>query len=91
MSASEVEELEHRIDQLSSRAAAIDNSLNRMQKQQAAAGYGLRGDMLAAQASMQTNLQKAQSSMEHGDPVKAKKYADAAAANAETLEQFLGR
>jgi hypothetical protein len=29
--------------------------------------------------------------MEHGDPVKAKKYADAAAANAETLEQFLGR
>jgi hypothetical protein len=40
---------------------------------------------------MKLNLQKAQSSMEHGDPVKAKKYADTAATNAETLEQFLGR
>jgi eukaryotic-like serine/threonine-protein kinase len=91
MSAQEVDELEHRIDQLSARATAINNSLDRMQKQQAASGYGLRGDMVAAQASMKTNLQKAQSSMEHNDPVKAKKYADAATANAETLEQFLGR
>jgi serine/threonine protein kinase len=91
MSAQEVDELEHRIDQLSARATAINNSLDRMQKQQAASGYGLRGDMVAAQASMKTNLQKAQSSMEHGDPAKAKKYADVATANAETLEQFLGR
>jgi predicted Ser/Thr protein kinase len=91
MSTAEVDELEHRIDQLSARAAAINNSLDRMQKQQAASGYGLRGDMVAAQASMKINLQKAQSSMEHNDPVKAKKYADTATANAETLEQFLGR
>ena len=91
MSQQEVDELEHRIDQLSARAAAINNSLDRMQKQQAASGYGLRGDMVAAQASMKLNLQKAQSSMEHNDPVKAKKYADVATANAETLEQFLGR
>jgi hypothetical protein len=91
MSAAEVEELEHRIDHLSSRAAAINNSLDRMQKQQAADGYGLRGDMVAAQASMQTNLAKAQSSMEHGDPVKAKKYADMAETSAATLEKFLGR
>jgi eukaryotic-like serine/threonine-protein kinase len=91
MSQQELDELEHRIDQLSARAAAINNSLDRMQKQQAASGYGLRGDMVAAQASMKLNLQKAQSSMEHNDPVKAKKYADVATANAETLEQFLGR
>lgn len=91
MSTQEVDELEHRIDQLASRAAAINTGLDRMQKQQAASGYGLRGDMVAAQASMKLNLQKAQSSMEHGDPVKAKKYADVAATNAETLEQFLGR
>jgi hypothetical protein len=91
MSQQEVEELEHRIDQLSARAAAINNSLDRMQKQQAASGYGLRGDMVAAQSSMKLNLQKAQSSMEHNDPVKAKKYAELATANAETLEQFLGR
>jgi predicted Ser/Thr protein kinase len=91
MSTQEVDELEHRIDQFSARAAAINNSLDRMQKQQAASGYGLRGDMVAAQASMQLNLQKAQSLMQHGDPVKAKKYLDVATANAETLEQFLGR
>lgn len=91
MSQQEVDELEHRIDQLGSRAAAINSSLDHMQKQQAASGYGMRGDIVAAQASMKTNLQKAQTSMEHNDPVKAKKYADAAAANAETLEQFLGR
>ncbi len=91
MSKEEVDELEHRIDQLSGRAAAINNSLNRMEKQQAASGYGLRGDIVAAQESMLTNLHKAQGYMEHGDPVKAKKYADSAAANAETLEKFLGR
>ncbi len=91
MSTQEVDELEHRIDQLASRAAAINSSLDRMQKQQAASGYGLRGDIVSAQASMKINLQKAQGYMEHGDPVKAKKYADTAATNAETLEQFLGR
>ena len=91
MSPAEVDELEHRIDQLSSRAAAINSSLDRMQKQQAASGYGLRGDIVEAQASMKINLQRAQSSMEHGDPAKAKKYADSAALNAETLEKFLGR
>jgi len=91
MSKEEVDELEHRIDQLSGRAAAINNSLNRMEKQQAASGYSLRGDIVAAQESMVTNLHKAQDYMTHGDPVKAKKYADSAALNAETLEKFLGR
>ncbi len=90
MSPADVEELEHRIDQLSTRAAVINNSLGHLQRQQEAAGYGLRGDMAAAQANMQTNLSKAQSAMERGDAVKAKKYADLAAASAETLEHFLG-
>ncbi len=91
MSPADVDELEHQIDQLSSRAAAINNSLDQLQRQQAASGYGLRGDMVAAQANMQTNLSKAQYAMEHGDPVKAKKYAELASASAETLEHFLGR
>jgi outer membrane murein-binding lipoprotein Lpp len=91
MSPEDVEELEHRIDQLSTRAAAINNSLDRLKRQQEAAGYGLRGDMAAAQANMQMNLSKAQSAMEHGDAVKAKKYTDLASASAGTLEHFLGR
>jgi len=44
-------ELEHQLDQLSSRAAAVNSSLDRLQQQQAAAGYGLRGDMVAKQAT----------------------------------------
>jgi predicted nucleic acid-binding Zn-ribbon protein len=90
MSQAEIDELEHRIDQLSSRAAAANTSLTHLQQQQAAAGYGLRGDMVSAQASMQTNLSKAQSAMERGEYAKATKYADIAAANLETLEHFLG-
>ena len=91
MTPADVEELEDRIDQLSTRVAAINNSLDRLQRQQAGAGYGLRGDMAAAQAAMQMNLSKAQSAMEHGDAVKAKKYTDLASASAGTLEHFLGR
>jgi serine/threonine protein kinase len=91
MPQAEIDALEHRIDQLSSRATAVNNSLNHFQQQQATAGYGLRGDMVSAQASMQTNLSKAQSAMERGEYAKATKYADIAAADLETLEHFLGR
>jgi len=91
MSQAEIDELEHRIDQLSSRAAAANTSLTHLQQQQAATGYGLRGDMVSAQASMQTNLSKAQSAMERGEYAKATKYANIAAADLETLEHFLGR
>jgi serine/threonine-protein kinase len=84
------DELEHEIDQLSSRAAAVNSSLDRLQQQQGNAGYGLRGDMAAKQASMKTNLSKAESAAERGDLPKAKKYADMAASDAEVLEHFLG-
>ncbi len=84
------DELERQIDQLSSRAAAVNSSLDRLQQQQSMAGYGLRGDMAAKQASMKTNLSKAESAAERGDLPKAKKYADMAASEVEALEHFLG-
>jgi eukaryotic-like serine/threonine-protein kinase len=84
------DELEHQIDQLSSRAAAVNSSLDRLQQQQSSAGYGLRGDMVAKQASMKTNLSRAESAEERGDLPQAKKYADMAATDAEALEHFLG-
>ena len=84
------DEVEHQIDQLSSRAAAVNSSLDRLQQQQSAAGYGLRGDMVAKQAGMKTNLSRAESAMQSGDLPKAKKYADMAANDAEALEHFLG-
>jgi serine/threonine protein kinase len=84
------DELEHQIDQLSSRAAAVNSSLDRLQQQQSNAGYGLRGDMAAKQASMKTNLSKAESAIQSGDLPKAKKRADMAENDVEALEHFLG-
>jgi hypothetical protein len=82
--------VEHQIDQLSSRAAAVNSSLDRLQQQQSIAGYGLRGDMAAKQASMKANLSKAESAVEGGDLPTAKKRADMAESDVEALEHFLG-
>jgi serine/threonine-protein kinase len=79
------------VDQLFSRSAAVNSSLERLQEQQAAAGYGLRGDISSRMASMKVNLARAQDALARRDEVKAKKYADIAAADVEVLEKFLGR
>jgi hypothetical protein len=84
------DDVERQVDQLSNRAAAVNGSLERLQQQQSVAGYGLRGDMAARQASMNTNLSKAESAMERGDLATAKKRADMAEGDAEALEHFLG-
>jgi hypothetical protein len=87
--AANLEEVEHEVDQLSSRAAAVDASLDRLQQEQNNAGFGLRGDMVARQASMKNNLAKAQNAMERGDAQKAKKYEGLAQSDVEALEHFL--
>ena len=84
------DEVEHQIDQVSNRAAAVNGSLDRLQQQQTAAGYGLRGDIAAKQASMNTNLSRAENAMQRGDMATAKKYAAMAEGDAEGLERFLG-
>ncbi|HUJ30091.1 MAG TPA: protein kinase [Candidatus Acidoferrum sp.] len=78
-------------DQLSSRASAVNASLDTLQKQQAAAGYGLRGDIVASQQRMQNYLAKAQAALDRQDAAGAKKYLDLAAAEVEKIEKFLGR
>jgi len=89
--AADFDELEHQIDQLSNRAAAVDTSLDRLQQQQNDSGYGLRGDIIAKHASLKNNLAKAQNALERRDAQKAKKYADLAQSDLEALEHFLGR
>ena len=84
-------ELEDEIDQLAARAAGVNQSLDRLKEQQAAAGYGLRGDMAARQESMKINLSRAQDAAEHHDADKAQKYVDKTQADLGVLEQFLGR
>jgi hypothetical protein len=86
----QLDELEKTVDQISNRAAAVNSSLERLQQQQAASGYGLRGDMVEKQASLKSNLFKAEEALQHGDVARTKKYADLASADADVLERFLG-
>jgi predicted nucleic acid-binding Zn-ribbon protein len=86
----QLDELEHEVDQLSNRAAAVNSSLDRLQQEQGASGYGLRGDMVERQASMKANLFKAEEAMQHGDAARTKKYADMVNRDLEVLERFLG-
>jgi hypothetical protein len=88
--AANLDEMEHEMDLLSNRAAAVNGSLDRLQQQQSSAGYGLRGDMAAKQASMKNNLSKAQDAVEHGDAARAKRYMTMAEGDVEALEHFLG-
>jgi hypothetical protein len=88
--AANLDQLETEVDQLSNRAAAVNSSLDRLQEQQGAAGFGLRGDMVARQASMKTNLSKAEDAIQQKDAVRAKKFADLTEREVEALERFLG-
>lgn len=85
-----LDELETQVDQLSNRAAAINTSLDRLQQQQSASGFGLRGDMVARQASMKGNLNKAEEAMQQRDAARTKKYLDLAERDVDALERFLG-
>jgi serine/threonine protein kinase len=89
--AAAVEDNEHRYDDIDSRSAAVSQSLDNIQHQQAAAGYGLRGDIVAAQQHMKTDIAKAQAAMQKHDTQAAKKYLDMAEAELTTIEKFLGK
>jgi eukaryotic-like serine/threonine-protein kinase len=89
--AAAVEENEHRFDDIDSRSAAVSQSLDNIQRQQAAAGYGLRGDIVSAQQRMRTDIGKAQAAMQKQDTKGAKKYLDMAEAELTTIEKFLGK
>jgi predicted nucleic acid-binding Zn-ribbon protein len=89
--AASLDAAERDVDQLSNRAVAINSSLDHLQQQQSASGYGLRGDIAARQANMKNNLAKAQSALQSGDLQRAKKFTDLAQGDVEALEHFLGR
>ena len=88
--AAQAQEIEQKYDDLDSRSTAASQSLDNLQRQQAAAGYGLRGDIVSAQQRMKTDLSKAQYFMQKQDSKNAKKYLDMAEAELQTIEKFLG-
>ena len=69
----------------------MNSSLDTLQRQQQAEGYGLRGDIAAKQSSMKINLAKAQDAIGQNDAARAKRYAGMASTDVEALERFLGR
>jgi eukaryotic-like serine/threonine-protein kinase len=87
----ELDRIEHEIDQLTGRAASVNSSIENLQRQQAAMGVGLRGDVASRLASMKVNLAKAQDAIGRSDVDRAKRYASLADADVEALEKFLGR
>ena len=88
--AAEAEDVEHRYDDIDSRSAAVSQSLDNLKRQQAASGYGLRGDIVSTEQRMKTDLSKAQFAMQKQDTKSAKKYLDMAEAELQTIEKFLG-
>jgi serine/threonine-protein kinase len=89
--AAQADEVEKLYDDIDGRSTAVSQSLDNLQKQQAASGYGLRGDIVAAQQRMKTDISKAQAAMQKQDTKSAKKYLDMAEAELSTLEKFLGK
>lgn len=88
---SKLDELEPQIDQLNNRAAAVNNSLNTMQRSMQKDGLALRGDIVSRQMSMNTNLGKAKQAFGQQDPDRASRYAALTEADVKQLETFLGR
>jgi serine/threonine protein kinase len=89
--AAAADEVEKRYDDIDSRSVAVSQSLDNLKRQQAASGYGLRGDIVATEQRMKTDISKAQFAMQKQDTKSAKKYLDMAEAELQTIEKFLGR
>jgi hypothetical protein len=86
-----LDQLEREVDLLTVRVDAVNNGLDHLQREQARMGVGLRGDMAARQSSMNLNLSRAQQAVSARDAARAQRYRDAAEADVEALEKFLGR
>jgi serine/threonine protein kinase len=86
-----LDDLEHRMDQLSSRAGAAKGSIDKLGSEIAAQGGNLRGDISASEQRMETYLNRAQTAFQNQDAKKTKQYLDEAETEVETLEKFLNQ
>jgi hypothetical protein len=87
----QLQEQRERMMLLAGRVAALRGSLDNLQRQQAASGLGLRGDMAAAKGSMEYLMGEANNSLAAGDTASTKRNLDMAEQQVEKLERFLGR
>jgi eukaryotic-like serine/threonine-protein kinase len=83
-------EVDHEMDQISSREAAANASLDSFQRAQSAQGLQLRGDIVAAQQRMQAYAAKAHSALQAQDVENTRKYLDLMETELGKIEKFLG-
>ncbi len=87
----QMEALRDRMGQMDARVSAVRSSLDNLQRQQAAAGLGLRTDMVAAQQHLLYLMSEAETNIRNQEAASAGKHLDAADAELNKLENFLGR
>jgi hypothetical protein len=87
----EIAKMDDLADQLNARAAAASQSVDTLKQEQQAQGFGLRGDIAAAEERMQMDLAKGNAALQAKDLVNAQKYFDMADGEITKLEKFLGR
>jgi serine/threonine protein kinase len=87
----QLDAMETEIDQLDSRAASVDSSIDTLEQQLHQSGLGLRGDVVASRSNMRTDITKAKQALEASDSERARLYMDMAHRELEHLEAFLGR
>ncbi|MGH9454113.1 MAG: hypothetical protein ACRD2O_09120, partial [Terriglobia bacterium] len=86
-----LQDLQDRMDKLSSRASAVDQSLKALQQQQASSGLTLRGDVSSSWIRMKGFMDRADAAISAGHPLVAKHSMDLAEREVDFLEKFLGR
>jgi serine/threonine protein kinase len=87
----QLDAMETEIDQLDSRAASADSSIDTLEQQLHQSGLGLRGDIVASRSNMRTDITRAKQALEASDTERARRYIDMAHRELEHLETFLGR
>ena len=90
-SAEEVAQVHEQMTGLDARASAVSASLEGLKRQQEADGLGLRRDMAAAYARMNSYLRSANDELNSGNITAARNHMDKADKEISTLESFLGK
>ena len=87
----QLKELGGQLDLLSIRADAVKDSLEKLRRQQANAGMGLRADMANAAQRMELYLSQTETALKRRNADAAKKNLDLAEREVSKLEDFLHR
>jgi serine/threonine-protein kinase len=90
-SAEEVQQVHEQMTGLDARASAVSASVEGLKRQQEADGLGLRRDMAAAYARMNSFLRSANDELNSGNITAARSHMDKADKEISTLESFLGK